>query len=88
MGAISAASVTKHSAGDQTKLVVVFSSVTDGDTYASGLGANIQDYSYQMVGNASTQASAGASIAESSGTFTFYPGEDSLSGQLVIYASV
>ena len=87
MAALTAASVVKHSAGDQTKLVVKFSSVDDADTYASGLGSRVQEYVYQVTADPTTNTSVGCNVSESSGTFTFYPGIDSLTGTLIIWVT-
>ena len=87
MAALTASAVKRESAGSQTKLVVTFTSINDGDTYASGLGTRIQDYVFQQSDNPTTQASAGSSVALSSGTFTFYPGEDGAAGKLIIYGT-
>jgi hypothetical protein len=82
MAAISAARTRIESAGSLTRLIFTFTTVSDGDTFASGLGTRVASYNYQMTGNPATQASAGASLTNSSGTFTFYPGEDALGAVL------
>lgn len=87
MAALTAASTTTHSSGDQLKYTFTFSSVDDGDTFASGLGSKVQDYHYFVTADPTTNTSAGANVANSSGTFTFYPGVDSLTGTLVVYAT-
>ena len=87
MAALTPASVKKHSAGDETKLVVKFSSVDDADTYASGLGGRVTSYAYQVIADPTTNTSAGCNVAESSGDFTFYPGIDSLTGTLIIWCT-
>ena len=87
MAAITAASTTTHSSGDQTKYVFTFSAVGDADTFASGLSTRVQDYTYVVTADPTTNTSAGANVVESSGTFTFYPGVAALSGTLVVYAS-
>lgn len=87
MAALTPASVTKHSSGDQTKLTVKFTSVDDADTYASGLGGRVTEFVYQVTADPTTNTSAGCNVAESSGTFTFYPGVDSLAGTLIIWAT-
>lgn len=84
MAALTASSVKRHSSGDQTKIVATFSSIDDGDTWASGL-TGVEDYYFQQTNDPSTQTSAGNSVAESSGTFTFYPGEDAAAGKLVVF---
>lgn len=85
MSAISAASVRKVSAGDLSLKIVKFTAVSDADTYASGLGSNVVAYNYQVTADPTTNTSAGCNVAESSGTFTFYPGVDALTGTLFIY---
>lgn len=78
MAAQTAASVIRESLGSVTLLVYTFTSVADGDTFASGLGTNVVSFQGQTNGNPVTQASAGNGVTNSSGNFTFYPGEDSL----------
>lgn len=87
MAALTASSTKVHNSGDQTKYVYTFSSVGDADTFVSGLGTRVQDFSYQVTADPTTNTSAGANVVESSGTFTFYPGVNSLSGTLTVYAS-
>ena len=74
------------SAGDLTQYIVKFSSISDADTYASGLGDRIIGFVATTTADPTTNTSAGINVAESSGTFTFYPGVDALTGTLVIYA--
>lgn len=85
MAAITASATKRHSAGSQTKIVFTFTSIDDGDTFASGLGTTVQDYVFQQTDNPTTQTSAGVSVANSSGSFTFYPGENGASGDLIVY---
>lgn len=77
MAAQTAASVVRDSAGSLTVHKFTFTSVADSDTFASGL-PNVVNFIAQGNGNPATQASAGVDVTQSSGTFTFYPGEDSL----------
>lgn len=84
MAAISAATTTQYSAGSQNKYVFTFSSVSDADTFASGL-EGVQDFFYQVTADPTTNTSAGCNVTESSGTFTFYPGVDALTGTLTVY---
>lgn len=84
MAAITPSSVVKHSAGDQTKIVAKFASVSDADTWASGLGYRVQDFMYQVTADPVLNTSAGCNVVESGGTFTFYPGVDALTGTLII----
>jgi hypothetical protein len=85
MAALTATSVRQVSAGDLSLKIVKFTSVDDGDTYASGLGTNVVAFKYQVTADPTTNTSSGCNVAESSGTFTFYPGVDSLTGTLFIY---
>lgn len=87
MAAITPASIKKHSAGDQTKLTAKFTSVSDADTWASGLGSRVQEFVYQVTADPTLNTSAGCNVVESSGTFTFYPGVDALSGTLIVWAT-
>lgn len=84
MAAKTPSSVKRYNSGDQAKLVATFTDVDDGDTWASGLDG-VQDWVFQRTDDPTTQASAGVSVAESSGTFTFYPAEDNTAGKLIIY---
>lgn len=84
MAAKTPSTVTRHSSGDQTKLVATFTDVDDADTWASGL-PNVSDYYFSRTDDPTTQASAGVAIAESSGTFTFHPAEDNTAGDLVVF---
>lgn len=61
--------------------------VDDTETLATGLGNRIVDFWIRQDGNVSTQASAGISASESSGTITFYPGEDNLGASVFVLAS-
>jgi hypothetical protein len=88
MAALTAASTRRENSGSTTLMVYTFTSVADGDTFASGLGTNVITFNYVVNGNPTTQASAGAGITNSSGTFTIYPGEDSLGGILQVWATV
>ena len=86
MAALSAASTQQVSLGNLKGLIFTFATISDGDTFASGLGTRVFGFGYQMTGNPVTQASAGTSIENSSGTFTFRPGENSLGGILTVSA--
>lgn len=85
MAAKTPSSVRQVSAGDLSLKIAKFSSIDDADTYDSGLGSNVVAYYYQVTADPTTNTSAGCNVAESSGTFTFYPGVDSLTGTLFIY---
>lgn len=85
MAAVTASATKLASAGSQLKLTFTFTSIDDGDTFASGLGTRVVDYYFSQTDNPTTQASAGMSVANSSGTFTFYAGENGASGDLVVF---
>ncbi len=87
MAAQTAATVARESAGSLTLMIYTFTSVVTGDTFASGLSTNVVSFWYQMT-SISTQASAGSSVSNSSGTFTLKPGEDSNSGILFVLARI
>lgn len=87
MSALSAASLTKNSAGALTELIVKFTAVSDADTWASGLGSRVVSFVGQVTGDPTTNTSAGINITESSGTFTFYPGVDALGLTLIVRAT-
>lgn len=77
MAAITPTNVTRVSLGSGTLVVATFTTCSDGDTWASGVSAITAKW-IDMNGNPSTQASAGYGSTFSGGTFTFYPGENSL----------
>ena len=62
--------------------IFTFAAITDGDTFVGP--ANPKGFWTSGTANVSTQASAGVATTESSGTYTFYPGEDALSGTLFV----
>lgn len=88
MAAQTAATVTRESLGSLTLMMYTFTSVADADTFASGLSTNVVNYWGLTQGNPVTQASAGMSVTNSSGTFTLYPGEDSLAATLFVLARI
>lgn len=88
MAVQTAATVQRESLGSLTLIIFTFTSVLDSDTFVSGLGTNIVNYWMQMQSNPVTQASAGYALTNSSGTFTFYPGEDSNAASLFVLAKV
>jgi len=85
MSAITPATLKTYSAGSQTKYVATFATVSDADTWASGLGTRVQDFAGQVTADPTTNTSSGINIANSSGTFTFYPGVDALTLTFVVY---
>jgi hypothetical protein len=76
MAAQTAATTTRESVGSLTLMVYTFTSVTTPDTFASGLGANVVSYWAHCTSDSGTQGYAGVNCVNSSGTFTFYPGEN------------
>jgi len=84
MAAITPTNVNRVSLGSANLVVADFTTVSDGDTWASGI-ASIVAKSVDMNGNPTTQASAGFASTFSGGTFTFYPGENSLPFTLLVY---
>jgi len=79
--------VSKHSSGDQLKIVAKFTSIGDADTWVSGLGARVEDFTCQLTADPTTNTSAGVNVTESAGTFTFYPGIAALAGTLTVYCT-
>jgi len=63
--------------GGANMVTAVFSSTTvsDTDTWTSGM-TGIRSWRFCQTNNPTTQASAGVSVAQAAGVFTFYPGED------------
>lgn len=59
-----------------------FTTVVDGDTFTGP--ASPKAFWVQGVGNPGTQAAAGVHATESDGTYTFYPGTDSLNMTLFV----
>lgn len=84
MAAITPASITKNTAGNQTEIIAKFTTVSDADTWASGLSGRVIAYFDQVTADPTTNTSAGCNVTESSGTFTFYPGVDALSHTLFV----
>lgn len=85
MAAISPDLVRTETAGNLRMIVARFSAGTadDGDTWASGLDP-IVSYHTQDRDNPTTQDAVGVAVAESAGTFTFYPAEDNKAFDLFI----
>lgn len=59
-----------------------FASVDDADTFVGP--ASPKAFWAQVTADPSTNTSAGVNVAESSGTYTFYPGIDSLTVTLFV----
>lgn len=71
MAAQTAASTTRESVGSLTLHIFTFSSVTTGDTFASGL-PNVIGFWATGTANVGTGTNlAGVNVTNSSGTFTF-----------------
>lgn len=84
MAAKTPSSIVRSNAGSETRLTVTFTDLDDGDTWASGLPNNVKSQFFTRTDDPSTQASVGVAVAESSGTFTFYPAEDNAAGILTV----
>lgn len=79
MSVITAAST----AGGQGIIKVFqFATVSDGDTFAGP--ATPKAFWAQITADPTTNTSAGINVTESSGTYTFYPGVDSLTVTLFV----
>lgn len=77
MAAITPSTVTRINLGNANLVVAQFTTVSDTDTWASGIPAVVAQWTHGN-GNPSTQTSAGVDSTFSSGTVTFYPSENSL----------
>jgi len=75
MAAITPTSVQRVGLGNGTLVIATFSTVADGDTWASGIGAIATKWTDHNA-NPTTQTSVGIASTFSGGTFTFYPAED------------
>ena len=75
------------SIGAYTLLLWKLTDVDDTETLATGLGTRILAFWGQVETDASTQGSAGCNIVNSSGTLTFYPGEDNVAMDLFVLVS-
>lgn len=89
MAAVTPASTTRiGSLGMFTLFVFNFTAtVNDADTWASGMSGRVFSYWTQDTDNPTTQTSVGVAVAESSGTFTFYPSEDAKTFYLFVLVS-
>lgn len=84
MAAITPTLVRSNTLGSKRLILARFTTSADGDTWASGIDTGIFAYWTQDRSNPATQASVGMAATESSGTFTFYPAEDSKAFDLFI----
>lgn len=85
MAAKTPSTVTRHSAGDQTKIVASFTDIDDGDTWASGLGTNVSDFYMQRTDAATSWTAAG--LTNSSGTFTFWSSEADITCDVIVFGN-
>lgn len=85
MAAITPTNVTRVNLGSANLVVASFTTVSDGDTWASGISAIVGKW-VDCNSNPSTQASAGMASTFSGGTFTFYPGENAIA--FTLYAII
>ncbi len=78
-------SIMRENAGSVNVIRAVFSTTTlaDTDTWTQTVPGYVS-HEFAQTNNPTTQASAGVSVAYSSGVFTFYPGEDAATGALRI----
>lgn len=74
------------SIGDKFLYVWQITDIDDAETLATGLGTRIIDYWVNWTGNPGTQTAGGGHSALSSGTITFYPGEDNLGASVFVMA--
>jgi hypothetical protein len=76
--------VTAASTASGQGIIRVFkiAAVSDGDTFEGPVTPKA--FWASATSNATTQASAGMNATESSGTYTFYPGEDAVSCTLFV----
>ena len=75
MAAITPSNVNRVNLGSANLVIADFTTMSDGDTWASGISAIMGKW-VDHNDNPTTQASTGIASTFSGGTFTFYPGED------------
>ncbi len=63
--------------------IFTFASVDDGDTFVGP--ASPKAFNAFVTGDPTTNTSAGINVTESSGTYTFFPGVDSLTVTLFVW---
>ena len=68
--------------GQSVIKVFTFSAIGDGDTFA-GPSGSVAHWA-TVTADPTTNTSAGVNVAESGGTFTFYPGVAALSATLFV----
>ena len=87
MAAITPSSITRESLGSLILLICPFAGTADDDdTYASGLPSVVSAWAVRT--DDPTQGTEGVGVSESSGTFTFYLGEDNAAFTLFILARI
>ena len=74
------------SVGDKFLYIWRITSVDDTDTLATGLSTRIISWAVTFTANPSTQTSGGGNAAQSSGTITFYPSENSSTADVWVLA--
>ena len=84
-----ATTVSNYLDGNGLFKVFSLSDVDDGETLTVGTAYPVKSWWYQATGNPGTQTSAGANVTfeASTGVFTFYPGEDNMTGFLFVVQS-
>ena len=75
--------VYQENVGSSKLIVARITSTVNGDTWVSGL-TGIKYFWAQVRGSGGTQASAGINVSESSGTFTFQPGIETVTVDLFV----
>lgn len=85
MAAITPATVNRVNVGSMNMLIANFTTVSDTDTWSSGINA-IAGKWVDGNGNPATQTSAGvnSTFNATTGVFTFYPAENSLAATLYV----
>ena len=62
--------------------VFTFAAIGDGDTFLGPISPKA--FWAQLTADPTTNTSAGVNVTESSGTYTFYPGVNALTGTLFV----
>lgn len=90
MAALTPTTIQRENLGSLTLMMYTFSTIADSDTFASGLSTNVITGGFWLAGqgNPATQSSSGRDCTNSSGNFTFYPGEDGLAATLFALARI
>lgn len=81
-----AGTILRMNFGSVDAIKVAFTSISDGDTFVSGV-ANVVGHLFMQTNNPVTQQAVGIAVSESAGTFTFRPGEEAVGeGDLYIFS--